>query len=160
MRHGIVFIGCVAALFLAAHLGANDVDCLPRHLNLSYPPLAKVARVFGDVTLTMHITDGKVTIASEAGPPLLVAPLEALLQSANFEPECGDRSLTIAVIYQLRDPGSPDHDDVINPGPGRWVVTGSPPLISDPPFTVGRRPWWKRFWGTLTNPRDFTQPAD
>lgn len=150
MRHRIVFICCVAALFLAARLWANDVGCLPGPLNLAYPPLAKFARVFGDVTLTMHITDGKVTIASAKGPPLLVAPLEALLQSATFEPECGDRSLTIAVIYQLRDPGSLDHDEVINPSPGRWVVTGSPLLLSDPPFTVGRKkPWWKRFWRAL-----------
>ena len=149
MRCRFVSIGCVAALLLAAHLGADDGACLPQHLNLACPPPAKAARVFGEVTLTVHITDGEVTVASEAGPPLLVAPLKALLKSATFEPECSDRGLTITVTYRLRDPGSPDHDDVINPSPGRWVVTGSPLLIFDPPGTLGRKPWWRRIWGHL-----------
>ncbi len=147
----MIFVAsCVSACRISA--AVQSPNCYPETIKLSYPPLGRAANVWGDVTLNVHIdSDGKATVATVNGHPVLTVPSKEMLQSAKFPAGCKDEDETILIIFRLRDLEAPYQEDAVEIlGPGKYGVTGTRLIISDPPAYVQRRPWWKRLWKKIS----------
>jgi hypothetical protein len=58
-----------------------------------------------------------------------------------------ERERTIIITFRLRDLEAPYQEDAVEIlGSGKYGVTGTRLVISDPPVELQRRPWWKRLW--------------
>jgi outer membrane biosynthesis protein TonB len=68
-----------------------------------YPPLARVARVWGTVELTVKVRHGAVTaVEVKTGPPMLAQAATENVKSWKF-PEWVNATFQTKFIYELRD---------------------------------------------------------
>ena len=119
---------------------------LPGTTDLAYAPFGRLARVEGKVVLSAHIdANGKPTITSGSGHPVLVGPSKSMLASATFAPGCADHKVTITIKYRLRDAKRPYQEDSVSLiSPGTYLVTGSQLVLSDPAPDPRRESWLRR----------------
>jgi len=108
--------------------------------------------VWGEVTLSVHFDSaGKATVAATNGHPLLTGPSKEMLQSVTFQAGCENENETIVITYRLRDLEAPYQKDTVEIlDPGKYRVTGTHFVLSDPPADVQRRPWWIRLWKKIS----------
>jgi TonB family protein len=115
-----------------------------------YPPLAKAARITGDVLLDVTLKDDGSVVSSRviSGHPLLRAAAQTNSTSWKFaaadNKDLDNEEFTLT--YQFRLSVSPD----CGAGPtrvtiesyNRVTVLGSPIVICDPPATVKKKHWY------------------
>jgi TonB family protein len=120
-------------LFLSAPGGTE------RHVkhvdSLDYPRLALLARIEGDVQLTVQIDpEGKIQfVAAGSGNPLLVQAAEENVRGWRFDPDEAEK-LTITYKFRLEEPEQPapssrcsfDFPDVVTVESHFSAVVGAP----------------------------------
>jgi TonB family protein len=111
-------------------------------LGALYPPLARQARITGEVGLKLEIRkDGSVASAVVvSGPPMLTdAALNSARQSRFACRDCQDALTSYYVVYSFEEAASPGWPCPENAGPrithteNRVTITTEPPLV-DPYF--------------------------
>jgi TonB family protein len=125
---------------------ARDGVILTKLFDPTFPPLAKVARVSGDVVLRLDIrADGQVqSVAIVSGPPMLQQAAKDSAQQSRFECRSCSRDTTqYSLTYSFRL-GEGDCDTANSDPPkiawaqGHVTVTSSPMSICDPAATLRR----------------------
>jgi TonB family protein len=113
LAHTLAVVWCCAAIELSAQV-QNGSDTTQDGVVLSklstpiYPPLAKQARVWGDVNLTVHVRkDGSVeSVKLDSGPAMLKqAALDSALKSEFVCRGCSEALTSYSLVYTFKFTG-------------------------------------------------------
>lgn len=76
-----------------------------------YPQMARIAHIFGPVTMEITIQpNGEFAVSKATGPPILVQAAKDSIQKSKLKCEgCGDKEHTFPIVYQFKieDPPPP-----------------------------------------------------
>jgi hypothetical protein len=141
-------------VIVTAYAGSACVaqECVPAKANFSYPPLAKAARVTGDVTARVQIrADGFLMVMHLEGHPIVISGLRNEIAELRYPRECGEREIDLRLVFRLTEPGAEGLPSKTTPlGPSQYEVLGFPSMplvISDPaPDRVRTRRAWRRIF--------------
>lgn len=113
-----------------------------------YPPLARMARIYGVVTLNFQIgQDGRPLNTVLDGNGILTKEIESILNRSVFDPQCTRR---IELVYRFvldGEDGSEAHTSIAFNPPNEYVVTSNPyGPICLLPQADRRKSWIKRLF--------------
>jgi hypothetical protein len=138
---------CVVILSLAIPSVAQS-NCAELIEKPNYPPLARQAFVQGKVKAHFDVgSDGRPLNLVVEGHPLFQEAVKSAINETTLDAHCQG---TIEVIYSFALSGEMGYKSptsiVFNPPNEFLITTYRPPPISDPPFTVTRRSWFRRLF--------------
>ena len=119
--------GLFAGFCFAAVACACQIPDLP----LTYPPLARQARIQGDVSVRVSLDDAAMpTISDEQGHALLRNEIAEKIRVALFPQECGGQTFQLSARWTLADRGSETPTvHVTRPDAHSWIVDSTVPYM-------------------------------
>ena len=139
-----------AFLFLAFNCCAEEGECNPTGVRLSYPTKEALAGISGTVQSNVRIErDGTAGILRMDGPARLLPTARHSIEELRYPTSCSGHEAEFRFTYKrLEEPfgEAPPNGVTVQVGPGEFVVVQRVVVISDPEVTGTRKGFWRRLF--------------